>query len=153
MDTFVSHPSPLPNFDTLSTTVTDPILTLAHSFPTHPTSQPTSPSPLPNPTPTPAPNSLEPIILVDTSIATSTNTSTANSADSSALVLFTVSTNSHAMTTQSKNGVFKPKVKAYIAIQALVAKVDYIELEPPNFKTVVQYPRWSKAMDEEFEAL
>ena len=55
------------------------------------------------------------------------------------------------MITRSKNGISKPK--AFIAIQALTAKIDYTKLEPPSFKIVVQYPQWSKAMDEEFEAL
>lgn len=55
------------------------------------------------------------------------------------------------MTTRSKNGISKPK--AFTAIQTLTAKIDYTELEPPSFKIVGQYPQWSKAMDEEFEAL
>ena len=62
-----------------------------------------------------------------------------------------VRTNTHPMTTRSKNGISKPKV--FTAIQALTAKIDYTELEPPSFKIAMQYPQWSKAMDEEFEAL
>ena len=62
-----------------------------------------------------------------------------------------VPTNTHPMITRSKNGISKPK--AFIAIQALTAKIDYTKLEPPSFKIAVQYPQWSKAMDEEFKAL
>lgn len=55
------------------------------------------------------------------------------------------------MVTRSKNGISKPK--AFIAIHALTAKIDYSELEPLSFKIAVQYHQWCKAMDEEFGAL
>lgn len=41
-------------------------------------------------------------------------------------------------TIRSENGMYKPK--AFTAIQAFTAKIDYTELEPPNFKIAVQYP-------------
>ena len=65
--------------------------------------------------------------------------------------LTSIPTNTHPMTTRSKNGISKPK--AFTAVQALTAKIDYTELEPPNFRVAMQYTNWSKAMDEEFEAL
>ena len=61
-----------------------------------------------------------------------------------------IPSNTRPMVIRSKNGISKPK--AFIAIHALTAKIDYSELEPPNFKVTVQYPQWCKAMDEEFEA-
>ena len=38
------------------------------------------------------------------------------------------------MTTRSKNGIFKPKTKAFTAIQTKGIKIDYTELEPPTFR-------------------
>lgn len=54
------------------------------------------------------------------------------------VALALVPTNTHSMTIRSENGMYKPK--ALTAIQAFTAKIDYTELEPPNFKIAVRYP-------------
>ena len=51
------------------------------------------------------------------------------------------------MQTHAKFGIFKPK-RAHNT-----TTVDYLNTEPPNFKTALQYPQWHEAMTSEFQAL
>ena len=77
-------------------------------------------------------------------------------------------TNTHPMTTRSKNGIFELKALAAkvasaqspsvvnstkLAKPTSISKPDYTLTEPPSFKIVAQFPQWCKAMDKEFVAL
>uniref|UniRef100_A0A2N9HNG4 Reverse transcriptase Ty1/copia-type domain-containing protein n=1 Tax=Fagus sylvatica TaxID=28930 RepID=A0A2N9HNG4_FAGSY len=52
----------------------------------------------------------------------------------------------HPMQTQSKSGIFKPKL-------GYKAQIDYSITEPTSFTTASKHPQWCDAMHEEFQAL
>ena len=52
----------------------------------------------------------------------------------------------HPMQTQSKSGIFKPKL-------GYKAQIDYSITEPTSFTTASKHPQWCDAMHEEFQAV
>ena len=54
------------------------------------------------------------------------------------------------MTTRSKASITKKKV---LHVQTTKPKMDYLQTEPFNIKIASQIPKWTEAMQSEFDAL
>ena len=117
-------------------------------------SGPTSPSilgPIPSSSPQISPSLLFESIVSNTESVTSTpivpDPSPSQPIHSNPPPPVAPQTSQHPMQTRAKSGIFKPK-RAHNT-----TTVDYLNTEPPNFKTALQYPQWHEAMTSEFQAL